>query len=68
MYGSGVIAGRRAGSGVGKYCILDTVDSIVYNAKSPKQGSKRFNSITKTTHFADLGTIFIYGDGLFLSF
>ena len=34
MYGGGgVMPGRRAGSGVGKY-----------NAKSPKQGSKRFNS------------------------
>ena len=35
--------GRWVGSGVGKY-----------NAKSPRQGSKRFNSITKTIHFARL--------------
>ena len=44
VYGSGVMLGRRAASGVGKY-----------NAESPKQGSKRFNSITKTIHFAHLG-------------
>ena len=43
VYGSGVMLGRRAASGVGKY-----------NAESPKQGSKRFNSITKTIHFAHL--------------
>ena len=42
------MAGRWAGSGVGKY-----------NNESPKQGSKRFNSIT--IHFAHLGIIFIYG-------
>ena len=39
--------GRRAGSGVGKY-----------NAESPKQDSKRFNSITKTIHFAHLGILY----------
>ena len=43
------MTGRRAGSGVGKY-----------NAESSKQGSKRFNSITKTIHFAHLGILFIY--------
>ena len=26
-----------------------------YNAESPKQGCKRFNSMTKTIHFAQLG-------------
>ena len=41
--------GQRARSGVGKY-----------NAESPKQGSKRFNFIMKTTHFAYLGILFIY--------
>ena len=44
LYSGGAMSGRRAGSGVGKY-----------NAESPKQGSKRFNSITKTIHFAHLG-------------
>ena len=43
------MTGRRAGSGVGKY-----------NAESSKQGSKRFNSITKTIHFAHLGILLIY--------
>ena len=33
VYGGGVMLGRRAGSGVGKY-----------KDESPKQGSKRFNS------------------------
>ena len=32
-----------------------------YNAESPKQGSKRFNSISKKVHFAHLGILFIYG-------
>ena len=41
--------GRRAGLGVGKY-----------NAESLKQGSKRFNSILQTIHFAHLGIIFYY--------
>ena len=49
----GVMLSRRAGPGVGKY-----------NAESPKQGSKRFNSITKTIHFAHLGIIFIYARNL----
>ena len=31
-----------------------------YNIASQKQGSKRFNSITKTIHFAHLGIFFIY--------
>ena len=30
-----------------------------YNAKSPKQGSKRFNSIVKTKYIADLGIIYL---------
>ena len=46
-----MMPGRRAGSGIGKYS---------YNADSPKQGSKRFNSITKTIHFAYLGILLIY--------
>ena len=49
LHGGGVMLGRRAGSGVGKY-----------NAESPKQSSKRFNSIMKTIHFAHLGILFIY--------
>ena len=48
MYGGGVMFGM-AWLGVGKY-----------NAKSPKQGSKWFNSITKTIHFAHLGILIIY--------
>ena len=31
-----------------------------YDAESPKQGSKRFNSITKKIHFAHLGILIIY--------
>ena len=31
---------------------------LLYNAESPKQVSKRFNSITKTIHFAHLYTFF----------
>ena len=31
-----------------------------YNAESQKQGSNRFNSITKMIHFAHLGMLFIY--------
>ena len=38
----------RLAAGVGKY-----------NAKSPKQGIKRFYSITKTIHFAHLGILFV---------
>ena len=49
MYGGGVMLGWRAGSGVGKY-----------NAEVLKQGSKRFNSLTQTIHFAHLGILFIY--------
>ena len=41
MYGGEVMPGRQAGSGGGNY-----------NAESLKQGSKRFNSITKTIHFS----------------
>ena len=32
----------------------------VYNVESPKQDSKQFNFITKTTHFASLVILFIY--------
>ena len=49
MDGGGAMLGRGAGSGVGKYI-----------AESPKQGSKRFNSITKTIQFAHLAILFIY--------
>ena len=41
--------GRRAGSSVGKY-----------NAESSKQGSIRFNFITKTINFAHMVILFIY--------
>ena len=52
MYGGGVMPGRRAGS---LHCVGK------YNAESPKQDSKRFNSITKTIiHFAHLGILLIY--------
>ena len=44
-----MMPGRRAGLCVGKYKV-----------ESPKQGSKRFNFITKMI-FAHLGVIFIYG-------
>ena len=50
LYGGGVMLGRQAGSCVGKY-----------NDESPKQGSKSFNSFTKTIHFAHLSILFIYG-------
>ena len=43
-----MMPGPRAGSGVGKY-----------NAESPTQGSKRFNFITKTSHFAHLGILYL---------
>ena len=39
----GVMPGQHAGSDVGKH-----------NAERPKQAGKRFNSITKTIHFAHL--------------
>ena len=48
-------AGRVSGCQV-----LYIVNSKVYNARSLKQGSKRFNSITKTIHFAHLVLLFIY--------
>ena len=38
-----------------------------YNAESPKQGDKRFYSITKTIHFAYLGILFIYDSDLLLA-
>ena len=31
-----------------------------YNAKSPKQGRKRFNSIVKTIDIADLGIVYLW--------
>ena len=46
-----MMPGRRAGSGVGKYV-----------AESPKQGSKRFISVTKTNHFANLSILFIFAN------
>ena len=45
--------GQQAGSGVSNY-----------NAESPKQDSKRFNSITKTIQFAHLVLLLIYGTNL----
>ena len=30
-----------------------------YNAESPKQGSRRFNSIVKTKYIADLGIVYL---------
>ena len=36
------------------------VDKYIYNAESPKQGSKRFNFFRKAIHFAHLGILFIY--------
>ena len=47
MYDGGVMSGRDAELGVGQYI-----------AESPKQGSKRYNSITKTIHFAHLVTVY----------
>ena len=44
----GVMTGRPAGSGVGKY-----------NVKSSKQDNKRFKFIPKTSHFAHLVILFI---------
>ena len=41
--------GWRTGSGV--------VVVVVVKCQELKQGSKRFNSITKTSHFAHLGTL-----------
>ena len=52
VYSGGVTLGQQNGSGGGKY-----------NAGSPKQGSKRFNSITKTIHFAHLGTVYYLSMG-----
>ena len=48
VYSGAVMLGRCSGSGVGKY-----------NAESPKQGSKKFNSTTKTNDFAHLVILFI---------
>ena len=55
VYSSGVVPGRWAGSGVGKY-----------NAERPKQGRKRFNSIysTKTIHFSYFRILFIYANNI----
>ena len=47
LYGHAACTAGR--SGVGKY-----------NAESSKQDSKRFNLITKTSHFSHLGILFIY--------
>ena len=46
VYGGRVMPSRRIGSGVGKY-----------NAENPKQDSKRFSSIIKTIHFAQMSFI-----------
>ena len=45
--------GRRAGSPVVVLYILE------YNAESPKQGRKTFNSIVKTIHFSNLPIIYL---------
>ena len=43
-------------------CCLASV--CKHNAESPKQGTKRVNSITKTIHFAHLGhIIYLWGSG-----
>ena len=34
-----------------------------YNAESPKQGSRRFNSIVKTKYIADLGIVYLWYTG-----
>ena len=36
-------------------CYSICASTVLYNAESPKQGSKRFNSQVKTKHFAHLG-------------
>ena len=36
-----------------------TESASEYNAESPKQGRKRFNSIVKTINIADLGIIYL---------
>ena len=46
--GGGGRPGRRAGPGV-----------VKYNAQSPTQCSKIFNSIIKTIHFAHLGDVLL---------
>ena len=48
--------GRQAGSPIAVYV-------GVHNAKSPKQGRKRFNSIVKTIHFSYLPIIYLWGKG-----
>ena len=46
--------GRRAGS---------TVSNMrVYNAESPKQGSRRLNSIVETKYIDDLGIVYLCSD------
>ena len=40
--------------------LASTVQCTVYIAESSKQGSKRFNCITQTIHFAYLGILLIY--------
>ena len=32
---------------------------LKYNAESPKQGSRRFNSIVKTKYIDDLGIVYL---------
>ena len=36
-----------------------------YNAKSPKQGRRRFNSIVKTIHIANLGIVYLWLNSLY---
>ena len=56
MHGGGVMPDRQAGTGFSKY-----------SAESPKQDSKRFNSITKTIHSAHLGILCISAAGIGIS-
>ena len=46
--------GQRAGSTVSIYSMC------VYNAESPKQDSRRFNSIVKTKYIDDLGIVYLW--------
>ena len=41
-------------------CVRPWSDAELAGRVRLKQGSKRFNSITKTIHFAHLGLLFIY--------
>ena len=53
-YSDGAIPGRRAGSGVGKYCTY-----YVYNAQN-RTGQQKIQLSNKKKHFAHLGMINLY--------